>query len=511
MVGTHTDITAEIETTEARRRSEERYALVIEALEDGIWDHDLTAGVGYVSPRYFTMLGYPARTHASYADFLALVHPDDLETIMLANERQIMDPAAEPYDLEVRLRRADGGWARIRSRARVVERNAAGDAVRMIGAHSDVTAQRLLEEQFRQSQKMEAIGKLAGGVAHDFNNLLTAVSATAEIVLQDLPPEHDSRPDIEQIRRAADRATTLTRQLLAFSRQEVEQLTVVELDEAVAEVTPLLQRMLTAGQTLIIEPGAPGVRVQLDTAQLELALLNLVANARDAMLNGGTITISTIPDHDTDRPMVRLAVRDTGVGMDETIRARVFEPFFTTKPQGAGTGLGLPTVYGFVQRLNGGVEVDSAPGTGSCFTLLLPVSAERLEGPMVTAVPPVATHATRCGVLVVDDEDAVRTVASRLLERSGYRVWQASSADDALHLLDAHADEVGVVLSDHAMPGGTGRNLLMTIAARYPAIRTVLMSGFPGDGDLRDAIEGREIAFIQKPFTVDELLQVIEG
>jgi two-component system, cell cycle sensor histidine kinase and response regulator CckA len=505
------DITESKALERARRHSEQRFALVVEALEDGIWDHDLCSGVGYTSPRYFTMLGYPPRANATYPDFLALVHPDDLEKIMLANERQVSDPWAEPYDLEVRLRRSDGSWARIRCRGRVVERDADGNALRAIGAHSDVTAQRELEEQFRQAQKMEAIGKLAGGIAHDFNNLLTAVSATTEIVLQDLPPQHASRPDIEQIRRAAERATTLTRQLLAFSRQEVEQLTIVAVDEAITRVAPLLNRMLSPGQDLVLALRAEGLHVQMDAAQFELALLNLVANARDAMPDGGTITIRTATDALVPHQMLRIAVRDTGIGMDESVRTRVFEPFFTTKPQGAGTGLGLPTVYGFVHRIGGSIELESAPGEGSCFTLVLPTSAARPEAPTAVAEPESAAPGGMCGVLVVDDEDTIRSVARRLLVRGGYQVWEASGAAEALRVLEAHAEEINVVLSDHAMPGGTGRALLATVAARHPGIRTVLMSGFAGAGDVRDAVAGRELAFIQKPFTTDELLRAVGG
>ncbi len=505
------DITASKALERAQRQSDERFALVIEALEDGIWDHDLRLGVGYTSPRYFTMLGYPARSQAKYTDFLRLIHPDDLEMLLLANEHQIVDPTAEPYDLELRLRRADGSWARIRARGRVVERDADGHAVRMIGAHSDVTAQRELEEQFRQAQKMEAIGKLAAGIAHDFNNLLTAVSATTEIVLHDLPTDHGSRGDIEQIRRAAERATTLTRQLLAFSRQEIEQRAVVEVDDAISRVAPLLNRMLSPGQELALELREPGVHALLDAAQFELTLFNLVANARDAMPVGGTITIRTTTDAQVPHQMIRIAVRDTGTGMDESVRTRVFEPFFTTKPQGAGTGLGLPTVYGFAQRMGGRVELESAPGEGSCFTLLLPTSAARPEVRADQTEPKLAAPRGACGVLVVDDEGSIRSVARRLLERGGYRVWEASSADEALRVLEAHPQEIAVVLSDHAMPGGTGRELLATITERYPGVRTVLMSGFAGAGEVRDAVEDREVVFIQKPFTTDELLRAVAG
>ncbi len=511
IVGTHNNVSAQMEADIARRRSEERFGLVVEALQDGIWDHNLETGRGYISPRYFGMLGYPPRDEASYEDFLQLVHPDDLADVIAANSRQIDDPEAEPYDIELRMLRADGTWARIRARGRVVERAPDGRPLRAIGAHTDVTAQRSLEEQFRQSQKMEAIGKLAGGLAHDFNNLLTAITATTGILLEDLPDADPSRADLEQIARAANRGTTITRQLLAFSRQEVERLQVVGLDEAVAQATPLLHRLLSPGQSLTISGNTHHAAVQIDPAQLELALLNLVANARDAMLAGGVVTLRTRRGTGTAAGMVLLEVADTGTGMDATVRTRLFEPFFTTKPQGEGTGLGLPTVYGFVQRMGGTIQVESTPGKGSCFTLTLPVvtAAEtaRPAAPRNAIAAPRKVHR----ILVVDDDDVVRQTTSRLLRRHGYEVLEAPGADAASALLGGAETTVDVVLSDYAMPGRTGEALLREVVARHPAVRGVLMSGFAEDGFVRQAIAGHQIAFLAKPFTLDELVRAVEG
>ena len=506
MAGTHTDVTAEVEAHAARQRSEERYALMIDALEDGVFDHDLVANTGLVSPRYFTMLGYPPRTEIAYQDFLVLVHPEDRDGVLATTTRLMHDPATDAYDMEFRMRRADDRWARIRCRGRVVERNAEGRATRAIGTHTDVTERRMMEEQFRHTQKMEAIGKLAGGVAHDFNNLLTTIAATTEVLREELAPDDAHRTDLDQIARATDRAKALTGQLLAFSRLEVERRQRLSLDRAVRQVEPLLRRLLAPGQELIATLDAHDAMVSVDPAQLELALLNLVANARDAMPDGGTVTIRTevVNPHE-----LRLAITDTGVGMDSEIAERAFEPFFTTKPQGKGTGLGLATVYGFAERLGGRVDLQTVPGQGTTVALAIP--AAQGADPAVTSITPPQSAPTRSGrrVLVVDDEEGVRRSTRRLLERRGYTVLEAESAAHALTLLDSAV--VDVMLTDHAMPGGTGRELVRHVMERHPAVRVVLMSGFAGEGEVRDDIRGQAVPFLAKPFTLEELVTILDA
>jgi two-component system, cell cycle sensor histidine kinase and response regulator CckA len=321
--------------------TKERLALVIDALEDGVWDFDITSGGGTISPRWSTMLGLPACERIGHAEFLALLHPDDRARIKAAMAEQLDDPTAPPYDVEFRMARADGTWAQIRSRGRVVARDDAGRPLRMVGTHTDVTERRLLEDQFRHAQKMEAVGKLAGGIAHDFNNLLTTISATTQVLREEGTLGAASRADLDQILLATERAAALTSQLLAFSRLEVDRRDQVTLDDAVRQVEPLLRRLMAPGQDLVMQLQAGRACVQLDPAQLELALLNLVANARDAMPGGGTVTLTT---RLADRDWVEVVVQDTGVGMAPDVASRIFEPFFTTKPQGKGTGLGLATV-----------------------------------------------------------------------------------------------------------------------------------------------------------------------
>ena len=494
------------EARDAQRRSEERYALVLEALEDGVWDHDLRCNRGVISPRYLTMLGYPPRTSMTYEDFLALVHPDDLQGVHEANDLQVRDPDAEPYDTEFRMRRADGTWARIRARGRVVERDADRRAIRAIGTHTDVTERRMMEEQFRHTQKMEAIGKLAGGVAHDFNNLLTTIAATTQVLREELPADDPHRTDLDQIALATDRAKALTGQLLAFSRLEVERQRHLALDQAVRQAEPLLRRLLAPGQQLVMALAAGEAVVLLDPAQLELALLNLVANARDAMPDGGTVTIRTAT---TGTREVTLAVADTGTGMAPDVAERAFEPFFTTKPQGQGTGLGLATVYGFAERLGGRVSLHTAPGAGTTLTLTLPVARETAAAIAPTPPPFAAPQHPDRRVLLVDDEAGVRRSTRRLLERRGYTVVEADSAAHALAILED--TRVDVVLTDHAMPGGTGRDLVTEIIGRFPRMRVVLMSGFAGEGEVREEIRGRVVPFLAKPFTLEELVTILDA
>jgi CheY-like chemotaxis protein len=245
--------------------------------------------------------------------------------------------------------------------------------------------------------------------------------------------------------------------------------------------------------------------VSLDPAQLELALLNLVANARDAMPDGGTVTIRTAAPRSHE---VTLAVADTGIGMEPEVAERAFEPFFTTKPQGKGTGLGLATVYGFAERLGGGVALQTEPGAGTALTLTLPASQEGAHPDAAPPLPPAAAHHAGRRVLVVDDEEGVRRSTRRLLERRGYTVVEADSAAHALAVLDGTA--VDVMLTDHAMPGGTGRDLARDVIDRHPQVRVVLMSGFAGEGEVRDEIGGRTIPFLAKPFTLEELVTILD-
>ncbi len=515
------DISERHRLASERQQMEERLELVLDATADGIWDWNCQTGVTYYGPQWFGMLGFPAVEREGDASvFTNLIHPEDAGPVWHANEAHRLGLDGGTYDQTFRMRRVDGSWAWIRSRGRVVARDEDGRALRMAGTHSDVSAQRRLEEKYRLSQKMEAIGKLAGGVAHDFNNLVAVISATTELLLDDQGTAESRRDDLHNIAMACDRAKTLTRKLLSFSRQEVERSEIIAIDNVIDDIRPLLHRVMGPNQNLDIRRDAPGAHVRLDASQLELAVINLVANARDAMPRGGDVAVltstidvgasappDTIPALDPGR-YVTLQVIDTGMGIDPAVRQRLFEPFFTTKAHGKGTGLGLPTVSGFVERIGGAVGVESVAGHGSTFTLYLPIS----EPGVAPSIPRQAVAPTRGErartILVVDDDDVVRKATRRLLERRGFDVLEAADAQSAMEVLSAD-DVIEVVLSDHAMPGRTGRQLLDDVAVSFPRVRRVLMSGFAGDGTVHGALPNLDIPFVPKPFTIDELIAAI--
>ena len=362
----------------------------------------------------------------------------------------------------------------------------------------DVTARRALEEQLQQAQKMEAIGRLAGGVAHDFNNLLTVINGYAEGLLADLPAGA-ARDDVAVIRDAGNRAAALTAQLLAFSRRTIIAPRPINLTAMVARLARMFERVLGERITLVTDLAAGLPTVMADGGQLEQVLLNLVVNAKDAMPAGGTLTIAT-----SERAsallgrQVCLVVEDTGEGMPEDVRARVFEPFFTTKPQGQGSGLGLATVYGIVRQAGGYVQVESRVGHGSQFTVSLPAS-DAVE------VPVARSGATQVSgaevVLVVEDEEGVRRLIVRGLEEHGYRVLAAADGAAALQLEAAHAGPIELLITDVLMPGMTGREVADAVKRRRPAIHVLFISGYTDDEVLRHGVVVGKDAFFQKPFT----------
>ncbi|HET7321654.1 MAG TPA: ATP-binding protein, partial [Longimicrobiaceae bacterium] len=366
-----------------------------------------------------------------------------------------------------------------------------------------------LEEQLVQSQKMEAVGRLAGGVAHDFNNLLTAIKGHLEFLLEGLPAGSDAREDAEGIGDAADRAAQLTRQLLALSRRQVLQPRVLDLNQTVQEMEKMLHRVIGEDISLSSHTEPALGHVEADPGQLTQVLLNLVVNSRDAMPQGGQLTISTANvelDDEYVRGKVRvepggyvmLAVSDTGTGMDAETRARIFEPFFTTKEMGKGTGLGLSTVYGIVQQSGGHVWVYSEPGHGTTFKIYLP----RVDAPLSTDAAPEAAMATgRETVLLAEDDPAVRVLARRGLEHAGYRVLEADGGEAALALAEEHDGPIHLLLSDVVMPGIGGRELAERLQERREGVAVLFMSGYTDDAILRHGMLNEGTPFLEKPFT----------
>jgi PAS domain S-box-containing protein len=499
--------------TERRRadaRARESEALLRDAQEIagvGSWSRDVRTGESAWSDELYRIFGLaPQSVPASSECFLSLLHPDDRPRIEARLEDAVRRGGTFAYDH--RIVRPDGTVRAVHCRGRVFA-DASGAPVRVIGSTQDVTERRALEAQLRQAQKMEAVGQLAGGVAHDFNNLLTVIRMHAELGLAELDAAHPVRADLDEVQKAAARAATLTRQLLAFSRKQVLQPEALDLNRVVAEGGAMLRPLLGPARHLVTLPAPTPVWVFADRTQIELVLMNLAVNARDAMPDGGTLTIEIGLESGTP-PSATLAVRDTGVGMPPDVQARLFEPFFTTKPVGQGTGLGLATVHGIVQQSGGTIRVTSRPGAGTTFIVALPLSP---DAPAPVAAPPGARVTAPVPgpgtVLLVDDEEAMRGIGRRVLERAGYRVLSARHGADALRLVEEHGASIDVLLSDVVMPEMGGLALAARAVERVPGLPVVLMSGY-ADADVGPIGQGGLVhGFVPKPFTAEALLDAV--
>ncbi len=392
---------------------------------------------------------------------------------------------------------------------RLPEHDEAGVAVMLI----ETTKRNQLEAQFHQAQKMEAVGRLAGGIAHDFNNLLTAILGYADLLAGDLSPTDARRTDVDEIRRAAESAASLTRQLLAFSRKQVIQPTVLDLNAVVREMERIVQRTIGEDVQIVLDLPWTLDPVLADRGQIEQILLNLAVNARDAMPSGGRLTIHTANERlvgDIGNGLtvvpgdyVHLGVSDTGVGMTPEVQAQLFEPFFTTKPAGKGTGLGLSTVYGIVKQSGGYIGVTSAPGDGARFDVYLP-RTDRTAA--VNPAEPLAVYSQGLKtVLVVEDDDALRTLATKILRQLGYVVLDAANGEQALRVSDAYPRAIDLLVSDIVMPGMSGVSLAQRMVASRPALRVLYMSGYAATALSQPHAVPPGVGFVQKPFTRDTL------
>jgi two-component system cell cycle sensor histidine kinase/response regulator CckA len=380
----------------------------------------------------------------------------------------------------------------------------------------DKIEHRKLEEQLRQAQKMEAIGRLAAGVAHDFNNLLTVITGYAQVVRDRLPLEDSSREDLEEVVRASERAGSLTRQLLAFGRKQVLRPRVLDLNSIVRDLEKMLRRVI--GKNVAIEMTLdPALgRVHADQGQMEQVILNLAVNARDAMPEGGTLTIETRnmevkgrpgPAQETlaPGPYVTLVVGDTGCGMSEEVKAHLFEPFFTTKEVGKGTGLGLSTVYGIVRQSAGSITVHSEPGRGTTFKIHLPRSDQPVESPspMLSSAPKTEGSET---ILVVEDQEPVRKLIRSILKRKGYTVLEAQGGKEAVAVFQSRGEAVHLLLTDLMLTGMSGRDLAMLLTGARPTLKVLYMSGYAEEAALHQGLLGQGTSFLPKPFTPEDLV-----
>ena len=495
---------------QAMRRSEARYRSLVQSSVYGIYRSSLEGRFLDVNPALIAMLGYES--------------PE--QVLLLDPEKDVFEQADEHARLidefrrtgrldgfEVKWKRKEGSVITVRISGRAV--SSADEPADVLEAIAeDVTDRRALEDQFRQSQKMEAVGRLAGGVAHDFNNLLMVISGYAEVLLNQVDDTSSLHEKAKAIQLAADRATTLTRQLLAFSRKQLLELKVVDVNAIVQDMERLLGPLIGENIELITLLAPQASHTRADAGQLEQVIMNLVVNAKDAMPAGGKLTIRTEritvdENHRRGQQFIRpghyitLSVSDTGSGMDRETQSRIFEPFFTTKEKGKGTGLGLSTVYGIVKQSGGYVMVQSEPGRGSTFHIYLPQVEGTAEKHSVA--PPDAARGGTETVLLVEDEESVRQLVRDTLAAKGYRVLEGENGETGLAVAAGHPGKIDLVITDVVMPGMGGREMVKQLVETRPGAKVLYLSGYTEDAIVSDGSIEPGTAFLQKPFTLQSL------
>jgi len=489
---------------------EEVFRLITENAADMIAVVDEDGRRIYNSPSYERILGYSlADLQNSKAS--DQIHPDDLPLVMEAAARARATGVGR--QVEYRMRDKEGHWHVLESTASAIL-DEDGQHSGLVIVNRDITDRARLGEQFRQSQKMEAIGRLSGGIAHDFNNLLGIIIGYAEILQENMQEGSSDRECVDEIVRSGTRAASLTRQLLAFSRQQVLEPKIIDLNGAVADMERLLRRVIGEDIELITSAEPNLRRIRADQSQLEQVLLNLAVNARDAMPDGGRLTITTrnlsmseFDVHPFSFPMkpgeyVQLTVSDTGTGMDSATLARIFEPFFTTKEKGKGTGLGLSTVYGVVKQSDGYIDTESVLNKGTKFTIYLPAAAEApiADLPAVSTTLPSGNET----ILLVEDEAALRFLTRNMLEKFGYKVLEAENGLEACQLSESQAFPIDLLLTDIVMPGMSGVDLSARVQKKRPGIKVVYMSGHTGQG-IGQGVLPPNSNFLPKPFSRESL------
>lgn len=516
--GAWLDVTEQKEAESALKESEQRFRGLAENVRDVSFIHDPATGRAlYLSPAYETVFGQSREyAYSTPNAWLEGLHPDDAArmrgSLLTAGEEQ------RPSENIFRVVRPDGAVRWIRGRATPVL-GESGKLVRIVGIAEDITELRRTQEQLFHSQKLEAVGRLAAGVAHDFNNLLTVIIGYGDLVMQDLKEIDPLRENVDQMLQAASRAAELTKQLLAFSRQQVLESQVLDINALVANMDPMLRRLIGRDVQLKSVLGQAVGAVRADSAQLELVLLNLVVNSRDAMPEGGRLTVETANVHldgayvASHEPVpagsyVMLAVTDTGSGMAEEVLARIFEPFFTTKEAGKGTGLGLATVYGIVRQSAGYVCVESELGKGTTFKIYLPLVAETPEALVVRAAGVESLRGSET-VLLVEDEGMVRSLARVALTNRGYVILEAANGAEALLVSEHHREPIHLLATDVSMPGMTGPELAERLKLLRPEIRVLFLSGFSDWSVVHRGDLGPGVGFMQKPFTPNSLARKV--
>ena len=507
---------------EALIKSEELLAKAQDIAHIGSWDLDVTSNRLTCSGEVFHILGVSRKSFTgTYEAFRKFVHPEDREAVDTAYSSSLPF-GTNDYEVWYRILRKDSSDIRYIYEKCLHIRDAAGSVLRSVGIIQDITEQKLaneerenLQEQLKQSQKMESVGRLAGGVAHDFNNMLGVILGHAEIALDQVKPSHPIHLDLIEIKKAAERSALLTRQLLAFARKQVIQPRVINLNETITGMLKMLRRMIGENISLDWKPAKDLWPVRMDPSQVDQLLANLCVNARDAIKDTGRILIGTktaiIDDafcasHKEFIPgeFVVLTFSDDGCGMEREIIEKIFEPFYTTKAVGTGTGLGLATVYGAVKQNNGFITVYSEPEHGTIFKIFLPRHVEELED----AHAEIEEEADRKGsesILLVEDEPAVLKLTTSMLETLGYKVRAAGSGDEAMKLAGKKTEEIHLLITDVIMPGMNGRELAERLRAVFPEMKCLFISGYTADFIAQRGVLGEGTCFIQKPFSKKNL------
>ena len=499
----------------ALERSEARYRSLTLASASIVWLADADGGFIREGSSWEEYTGQSTAA-AEGTGWINAIHPHDREGVDAIWRRAF--ERKEAYYSEYRLMRADGQYRRVVSRGIPVF-GPDGTPIEWVGACVDVEDERKAADHLRQTQRIEAVGNLAGGLAHEVNNMMTAVIGFGGFVLKGLPEEDPHRSDVSEMVKAATRAAGITRQLLAFTRQQVLQPSVLDLNSVITDLTRMLSGFLGADIELNVQLDPHAGRVRADRGQLEQVIVNLALNARYAMRSGGRLTLGTsrtmLDDGYSRRhpgtniehgPYVALSVTDTGPGMDAATRARAFEPFFTTKPVGEGTGLGLSTAYGIIKQSGGYIWLYSEPGQGTAVKVYLPQVLDPISRPSRPLTAPRGEGET---LLVVEDEEAVRTLARRTLEDAGYRVLVAANGKSALELLGGA--EVDLVLCDVILPEMSGHELGRRVASLRPELPILYMSGYPGLEVVERGLIAHDAPFIEKPFTAAALASSVRG
>jgi PAS domain S-box-containing protein len=501
------------EAERALRDAEERMRFALASAQVGVWEANLKTGQRYWSEACQAMHGCaPGTFDGTAAGFVRCIHPDDRDHVRSTIEGALR-ARREVAEFDYRVLWPDGTVRQLRAAGRHVY-DAAGAPDRAAGIVMDMTERRTLEEQLRQSQKMDAIGQLAGGIAHDFNNILMAILGNADLALDELSPTDRRRSYLEEIRTAGRDAARLTQQLLAFSRRQVLQPQVMRLGEIIDGITPMLRRLL--GETIDLRTEiADHGRIEADAGQMQQVIVNLAVNARDAMPDGGRLTIATADITLDDGymrhhsrvdpgPYVRLTVSDTGHGMTAAVKERIFEPFFTTKPHGRGTGLGLATVHGVVEQSSGYITVDSRVGHGTTFLLYLP---HAVEAPVEAAAVPAKVVPLKGSetILLVEDDAMVRSFVQKALQRLGYLVHVMADSRQAIEFGQAHDGPLHAIVTDVVLTDMNGREMAVHVRQDHPEAKVLFMSGYTDEAIVRHGVLEPGTWFLQKPFTADTL------